>query len=60
MQERVRREFDAVRRRVEEFEGRSGMWVEVDAAGTVEEVAERIWGVASAPGVSGEVKRLWV
>lgn len=49
-----------MRRRVEEFEGRSGMWVGVDAAGTVEEVAGRIWGIASALGVSGEVKRLWV
>ncbi|GHJ83850.1 hypothetical protein NliqN6_0252 [Naganishia liquefaciens] len=60
LQERVGMEFEAVRRRVEEFEGRSGVWVGVDAAGTIEEVAGRIWGVAGTLEVQGNVKKLWV
>lgn len=62
LQQRVQEEFVAVRQRVEAFAGRSGRWVDVDADGTVEQVAERIRGVVDAlkgEGL-GEVKRLWV
>jgi hypothetical protein len=50
-----------VRQRVDEFAGRSGVWRDVDADGTIEVVAERIRGVVGElQGQLGEVKRLWV
>lgn len=50
-----------VKQRVEGFQGRSGTWVDVDADGSIEEVAERIRGVMlRMQGELGEVKRLWV
>jgi hypothetical protein len=50
-----------VRQRVEDFAGRSGTWVDVDADGTIEAVAERIRVVVGElQGELAEMKRLWV
>ncbi|KAI5453786.1 Thymidylate kinase [Naganishia albida] len=61
LQARVKEEFELVKRRVGEFAGRSGTWVDVNADGTVECVAARIRGtVEGLRGELAEVKRLWV
>lgn len=55
MQRKTREQFGSVKR---EMEGNhKGVWVDVDAEGTVEEVAERIR--ASIPEVSGSLGDLW-
>jgi hypothetical protein len=57
----VKEEFVLVKQRVEGLQGRSGTWADVDADGSIEEVAERIRGaVLRMQGELGEVKRLWV
>jgi dTMP kinase len=58
MQQRTRKQFKLV---AQEMERRyPGRWEEVDAAGSIEEVEERIWKVVS--GIKGEqpLAKLWI
>jgi dTMP kinase len=62
IQTRVRAEFDRVAERVQSSEVKgNGIWVGVDAAGTIEVVRERIWGQVEGvlDGEKGEVGKLW-
>ncbi|WRT64072.1 thymidylate kinase [Kwoniella shivajii] len=61
MQQATREQFALVAQQVTSRHGES-KWTQVDASGTIEQVADRIWGLVGeiADGIEGDIGRLWV
>lgn len=58
MQQRTRAQFKLVAQAMEERH--PGRWVEVDAAGSIDEVEKKIWEVVEGVKGDGALGKLWV
>lgn len=57
MQTRTRQQFELVKAEMDKRH--PGRWVEVDAAGSIENVGDRIWAAVSGTN-TGELGKLWL